>query len=103
MVGHLNGDGEDVLDRRPEVILFLRLMATPQPLAGKVGSSAAGPAEGAMSSSADQGGAGFRFDASKLSGQEKSVDPTSYAGPGAANSSPDKGFASKTPARAKGL
>jgi hypothetical protein len=33
--GHLKGDGEYVLDRRPEVILFLRLMATEQPLVEK--------------------------------------------------------------------
>jgi len=33
--GHLKGDGEYVLDRRPEVILFLRLMATPEPLVEK--------------------------------------------------------------------
>ena len=33
--GHLKGDGEYVLDRRPEVILFLRLMVTPGPLVEK--------------------------------------------------------------------
>jgi len=33
--GHLKGDGEYVLDRQPQAILFLRLMATPEPLAGK--------------------------------------------------------------------
>jgi hypothetical protein len=33
--GHRKGDGEYVLDRRPEVILFLRLMVTPGPLVEK--------------------------------------------------------------------